>query len=213
MNNVRIARSNTRADWTERREQLTQNPVLWGDTFDSYFQARLDSRYFDPITKINPAPTEDPSGQFDGEGFAIVAILCSLVEFLETCRSGSLFAKGCQSNAYPAVAPNWHYDTGTSARIFNVFLTSHLNFTESQAHDFYVKVRCAVLHNAKTDDPWVIRVAPSGVNNLVGEDGDKTVLYRNVFVEKLRAYVTSYRTELLSNSVLQDAFIRKFNTL
>ena len=72
------------SDWFKLRDRLLQEPnnQLWQEAFDDYFMARLDLRYFNPI-KILQA-----EGTFAGEGFSIMAILCTLIEFLESTRRG-----------------------------------------------------------------------------------------------------------------------------
>lgn len=212
---VSIAPCKTRADWISHKATLSADPANWEVAFDAFFKARLESRYFKPIEKFAPTECDGSTNAFQGEGFAVVAILCSLIEFLETCRTGSLFAKGA-GKTYPALeASGYRYGTGASTDIFTCFLTTNLGLEDKLARDFYAKVRCAILHNAMTEDPWVIRVADTstGGTGFIEQKAGITILYRDLFCAKLHAYVDSYRTELLASDALKQAFIRKFDSL
>ena len=218
MKDVRIAREKTRKDWKIRKGELKTDSLLWSETFEDFFKGRIESRYFGPIDRINICHSDSSDSPLEGEGFAIVAILCSLIEFLETCRTGSIFKvdfktpKGGSVN-YPAVKPPHSYGRGASEAIFTKFLKDHLYFSEDVAKSFYKNVRCAILHNAMTEDPWVIKVSPSGVEANFQIVGDTKVLYRDNLLSGLKKYVSDYKQELLSSDDLQNAFIRKFDTL
>ncbi len=75
-----IAGRKTVADWLAFKDRLhgSDDPAIWNDAFTNFFEARLDSRYFAPIRAI------EKLDQDIGEGFAIVTLHCSLIEFLAT---------------------------------------------------------------------------------------------------------------------------------
>ena len=78
---VYIAGSRTAKDWNAFRAKLTllgADPALWHKAFDDYFYERLSLRYLEPIKVLQD------NGTYQGEGFSIVAIQCTLIEFLES---------------------------------------------------------------------------------------------------------------------------------
>jgi hypothetical protein len=81
---VNIAGSKTIDDWKACRAALVpgNDPARWQEVFDSYFYARLSLHYLEPIRVLQE------NGTFRGEGFSIVAIQCSLIEFLESTVQG-----------------------------------------------------------------------------------------------------------------------------
>jgi len=87
---VRIAGRKTTADWQQSRQALAPgaDANLWQKAFNTYFVERLTSRYLKPIELLQTAHT------FDGEGFSILAIHCSLIEFLESTLQGLSYRRG-----------------------------------------------------------------------------------------------------------------------
>ena len=75
---VRIAGTKTVGDWQQLRRALVPgcDQSLWRTAFRTFFESRISSRYLKPIALLQEART------FGGEGFSILAIHCSLVEFL-----------------------------------------------------------------------------------------------------------------------------------
>src|SRR5437016_1875973 len=80
-----IAGCKTADDWRAMRTRLIHDTDqrVWKTAFEEFFLARLHARYFEPIKVLQD------NGTFRGEGFSIVTIQCSIVEFLETTRQGS----------------------------------------------------------------------------------------------------------------------------
>lgn len=79
-----IAGSKTTDDWRRFSSSLVPggDRAVWQIAFDEYFHARLSLRYLDPIRILQE------NGTFQGEGFSIVAIQCTLIEFLESTIRG-----------------------------------------------------------------------------------------------------------------------------
>src|SRR5580692_5039394 len=84
---VHIAGSLTTDDWRNFRSALVPGgaPAAWSKAFDDYFHARLSLRYLAPIKVLQN------NGTFQGEGFSIAAIQCSIVEFLESTIQGKSY--------------------------------------------------------------------------------------------------------------------------
>ena len=190
------------SDWFKLRDRLLQEPnnQLWQEAFDDYFMARLDLRYFNPI-KILQA-----EGTFAGEGFSIMAILCTLIEFLESTRRGLKYRFVRRKKDLA------QFEYNISSEIFMDFLSKRKPFFESfnkdLAFEFYKNIRCGLLHEAHTKEGWTIW-AKSPDGDIV--DGNKKIVYRNNFKEAFNVYIDDYGKSLMVEKKLQESFIRKFN--
>jgi hypothetical protein len=74
--NVYIAGWKTATDWAALRNTLVVGgeAEAWQRAFHEYFRTRLDLRYLNPIRVLQ----ED--GTFQGEGFSILALQCTLID-------------------------------------------------------------------------------------------------------------------------------------
>jgi hypothetical protein len=191
--------------WRAFEATLTpgQDPDLWQRAFKEYFHARLSHRYLKPIEALQKI------GSKSGEGFSIVAIQCSLIEFLESTLKGISYRHHRKGDP-----PLRQYEYSESGRIFESFLVQRTpfdrEFTPQLAHDFYVSVRCGVLHEARTKNGWTIQ-AKSKTGQVI--DANLHTLYRDDFQASLLAFVEWYEKALPSDPALQEAFVRKFNDL
>src|SRR6266480_348430 len=79
-----IAGSRTPDDWRAARGRLVVggDGSLWREVFEQFYRTRLELRYLKPIRILQE------NGTLRGEGFAIAAIQCSLIEFLESTIQG-----------------------------------------------------------------------------------------------------------------------------
>jgi len=202
--NIQIAGSKTAADWHAFRSSLKvgSDPAQWQQAYDEYFCARLNLRYLDPISVLQQ------HGSFQGEGFSIVAIQCTLVEFLEATLQGKSYRYLRRGDV---LGP---YEYSSSSDIFVNFLCTRrpfdIDFDEPVARDFYVSVRCGLLHEARTKNDWPIW-AKSPTKRVI--DRVNRIVYRDTFQVALEEFITSYGSSLQSDAALQEAFIRKFDSL
>jgi hypothetical protein len=193
------------SDWQAFKGALTVggNPALWEKAYQEYFYARLSYRYLKPLTVLQT------SGPIRGEGFSIVAIQCSLIEFLESTIRGKSYRYSRNGNP-----PLGQYEYSNSGAIFESFLANrppfNAEFTQQHAHDFYVSVRCGVLHEARTKNGWTI-LAKSKTGQII--DANLKIVYRDDFQAALLKFAEWYRTALPSTLALQEAFLRKFDGL
>lgn len=200
--NTLISRCKTVGDW------LTVQPTLhvadadkWREIVNDYFVDRLRSRYLEPIGVLQT------NGILAGEGFSIVAIQCSLIEFLESTAQGKNYRprRGRQLG---------QYEYSESGDVFIDFLSTRqpfsATFDRATAHDFYINVRCGILHEARTKNDWTILANSS--NNFVADVPQK-IVYRNDFQRALSDYIKWYSEEIPTNRSLQDAFVRKYDHL
>lgn len=122
-----IAVRKTRADWQTLRGRLAQAAAGWDEAFTDFYRQRLESRYLRPIRAIQE------HGTFEGEGFAIAAPQCTLIEFLESTEQGINYV---HRNADPAL-----FQYSRSGEVFKSFLTkrqpSAAWFNEAAATSFY----------------------------------------------------------------------------
>lgn len=198
-----IAGTKTIADWYTIRERLLRpDAQAWREAFTEYFEARLRLRYLHPISLLQE------HGTFQGEGFSIVAIQCSLIEFLESTAQGKNYRHKKRDEVLGS------YEYSSSQNVFVAFLRDRAPFSqvfdEASAQEFYFGVRCGLLHEAQTKNGWRI-----WAENHVGAIANvkERIVYRNGFQAALLEYIASYGAELQVDTNLQQAFIRKFDSL
>lgn len=201
--------------WIDVKKHLSENSVLGiEEVYNIYFE-RIENRYFKPIELLK---IRDDST--DGYGFSMVAILCTLIEFLQSTIDGK-FDKQSYKNEftekYPILVSEGliGYYEGKSGDEFVKFL-KELNprFKEipiykchfdSVAKEFYKCVRCPILHDACTRNNWIIR--EKSENNLIFDISDSKVkiLYRNDFYDIIKEKVKKDMKE----QFIEDKEIRK----
>jgi len=198
-----VAGSKTADDWRATKPSLVNGgEKVWKTAFDDYFMERLELRYLAPIKVLQE------HGTYRGEGFSIVAIQCSLIEFLESTVEGTTY-RWLPSGREPG-----QYEYSSSKDIFVAFLTKRHPFSRTfdanAALDFYANVRCGLLHEARTKGGW--KIWADGPNGTVA-DVKERIVFRNNFQQALLEYIASYGTGVQSDKALQEAFIRKFDSL
>jgi hypothetical protein len=195
-----IAGWNKRAAWQAMRARLVLGqPNGWAEAFTDFYKQRLDLRYLNPIRVMQE------HGTFTGEGFAIAAVQCTLIEFLESTEQGINYV-------YGRPGP---FEYCKSGPVFVSFLTERQPFkgvfTKVAAVDFYQSVRCGLLHEAQTKNGWRIW----GGNALQGQyvDVANKIVNRDKFQAALLAYIADYGVRLPNDHALQAALLRKFDSL
>ena len=202
--NTLIAGSKSCGDWRAFRATLVPggNPAQWEAAFEDYFRARIRLRYLEPIRVLQDNDT------MQGEGFLIVAIHCTLIEFLESTMQGKNY------RYVPRGQKPGPSEYSKSRRVFVDFLSKRQPFAkafdEPLAQDFYENVRCGLLHEARTKNRWRIKKKdPTGA--IV--DANQRILFRDNFHDALLRFIEWYKGSLTSNRALQEAFLRKFDSL
>lgn len=191
----------TAADWAVARQALVVGqPSGWDAAYADFFSERLKLRYFEPIQVLQA------NGAQRGEGFSIVAIQCSLIEFLESTAQGTnyRYVRGGQQLG--------QFEYSSSRDIFVSFLTTRspfaTTFNAATAEDFYASVRCGLLHEARTKNGWRIWADGSAV-----ADTHQKIVFRNNFQDALLTYLAEYAQRLPLDASLQEAFVRKLDYL
>ena len=203
-----IAGGKTVNDWNSLRVSLTDfnNTSLWTTTYDDFFIARLEDRYLTPIKLIKN------NGSYKGEGFLIMTIICSLIEFLESTYQGKNYRYRRTGDP-----PLTQYEYCTSGQIFIDFFINHIPFNAQfnlqMADEFYQNIRCGLLHEARTNGNWIIR-GNSSKGCLIEKTSTKTIIYRDDFFNALNQFINvDFKNELLLSIDRKEAFIRKFDKL
>ncbi len=193
-------------DWPTTKAMIDadRSPEAWTSAADAILRGRLNRLYFDPIHRLTRKQGEP--GQ--GEGFAILTIQCSVLEFLAALRKGWSFKHGHKLQG----AGNYY---GNSKLLYTTFLREEAPFatsftTAERANDFYTDIRCGLVHEGQTKNSWRIwRGKPS--DPLI--DFDRKAIHRDVMQRCIEAYLDRYCGELALSADLQQAFIRKFDHL
>lgn len=201
-----IAGKKSVKNWMDMRGRLTGSPdkAAWTEAFTDFFKVRIESRYFKPIRAIENIK------ECVGEGFAIVSLHCSLIEFLAATLKGKMYKY--QRNKE---RPLCQFEYSNSSDMFVDFLEGNEPFKSmfskaGTAREFYTSVRCGLLHEARTKGLWRIQVCESATHPI---DVDGKVVYRNKMQAAFCQFVESYGQQLPMDAPLQEAFIRKFDSL
>jgi hypothetical protein len=205
-NEVYIAGSKSLNDWKKFSEDLKPGGdfAQWQLAYKYYFFERIKTRYLDPIELVQKA------GAMMGEGYGIMSMACSLIEFLESTYTGQIYSYKYD----PQIKAEHQYSK--SKEKFCDFLIQRkpfsVKFRESLelALDFYTNIRCGILHQASATGGWRVR-ANSDDGTVV--DVDAKIVYRDNFVEAIKDYLEIYKGKLMTDHVVQEAFLRKFNSL
>lgn len=203
---IKIAGDYTIGDWLELKVSLEKdidNEQLWGKAFQ-YFDKRIRSRYLQPIKAI------ENNSNIDGEGFSIVAILCSMIEALESFYQGKTYRRATKEHPLDKTTEYFK-----SQPLFEMFLTKREPFKQyfSQnglATEFYENVRCAILHEAATRNGWKVKIDTA---ELIEKQGKSLIINRALFVQAIEIYIESYKKELIQSNELKRAYIRKFESI
>jgi hypothetical protein len=199
-----LAGTRTAADWKRLLPRLmsTNAPDAWKMAYEEFYLARLNLRYFNPIRLLQE------NGTFQGEGFSIVTIQCSLIEFLETTIQGRSYRYLRRNET---LGP---FEYTKSSEIFTSFLTSRepfrLHFDKPGARDFYENVRCGLLHEARTKGGWRIHARSP---EAVMVDFQQKIVFRDDLQVAFGQFLEWYRTQLTTDTEVQTAFIRKYDSL
>lgn len=202
---TQIAGSLKASDWQKFRPTLIPggDPLPWQNAFSDYFEQRLALRYLNPIALLQTHDT------LRGEGFSIVAIQCTLIEFLASASKGTTYRYVRRNDP-----PLGRYEYSDSRKLFTEFLATNepfrRHFDMPTAQEFYVNVRCGLLHEAQTKNGWTIW-ARSWDSRPVRAATKR--VYRDNLQSELIGFLKQYGKRLQVERSLQEAFIRKFDGL
>jgi len=159
------------------------------ETSISIFQDRINNRYFYPINMII-----ERDGKSIGEGFAILTLQCSIIEFLATLEDGMIYRYEADKNKgyYYSKSAKWYNKFLNSADIFEGYFFGAGSFLK--ANDFYKDVRCALIHEARTRKDWTINIYKKNKaldkKNSILFEGNK--IYRTALNNALKQYFDEF---------------------
>ncbi|KDC49526.1 hypothetical protein [Pseudoalteromonas sp. S3431] len=192
-------------DWQAIRADALNNhdELFWRKVYSDFFWGRINSRYLTPIESISN------NGSYLGEGFSIVAIQCSLIEFLESTFKGEIYRLVNKPTELKK------YEYSGSKKCFLSFLENRAPFNaifdNKKANEFYSSIRCGILHEATTKNGWRIWGKSDSGKEIICFESKK--IYRDDLQYALKDYMKSYADQLVADVELQKAFIRKFDAL
>jgi hypothetical protein len=180
----------------------------WDLVFD-FFEERIKTRYINPINIILNMELKT------GEGFAVVNLQCSLIETIECFINGWIYQKVEKKHV-------WY--NNTSNEIINNNKDIYISFFSERepfksfipkidGANFYIDVRCALLHEAQTKNGW--RILASGTSYPIEQKN----IYRNDFQKAILRVIKDYKKAVvycekfgrIDGVDLRKNFIKKFN--
>jgi hypothetical protein len=206
-----------KATWTVIRSKLKDSydyNLIWEKVI-KLFKQRIDDFYFNPIASILKPNSKK------GEGFAIVTLQCALIETFAAFKLGKVY-----NNRKKNTDPNYEYSS--SSIFFISFLLSedifegHFFTIDSKgnkldnqpynAKEFYERVRCALMHEARTKEDWRITANPKVATNnkFIGKDGNDKVIHRTILNDKLKDYFNNTYLQLLREQTSNGNTMRRF---
>lgn len=176
----------TREDFLELGLSLESFDWVWQRALD-IFEDRFQRRYFDPIGIL--------MGDVNRNGFAIMALLCLLIETLYQFRDGLTAAQ-----------------PGKNRESYVNFLRLNLPdvFDRAQkAECFYGDIRCGILHSAQTKNGSQLTFGKNYTVELF--EGKKIRVDVRNLADRIWDYYMEYKGRLLNPEevYLRENFIKK----
>ena len=213
----RISTTYSKAKWLLIREQLKNKEKpdeYWKDAI-KLIHERITDRYLNPLQILI-----EHDKSYEGAGFSIATIECSLLEFIASLTEGKIFLKD-----KPKGAKDYYYDD--SAKLYNRFLrnsnifkpyfSSIVGQPKYRPDDFYKNVRCALIHEAQTKENWEIRIFGKVKSNdfknkiiIETDKKGKKVLYRTALYFTLKDFFDTYCHEKLNENNTRARTLRKY---
>lgn len=212
--NIKIASQITIKDWEELKMKLDpENNNLWDMAYKLFFD-RIRERYLNPINAILNLK------QNTGEGFSAVNLQCSLIETIESFYNGWIsdkskyYHRNLEDLAKYPNAEGKKEDVSGKFIFKKFFLKRTDQLHQIDGDDFYLHVRCALLHEVQTKNNWVIRC--NNEKPFYYEEEGMKVINRNKFQKELERVIEKYKEELLTGEdkiELRKNFICKFENI
>ena len=213
----------TKHDWLVIRAKILSGSDDKNNWFilTQLLNQRIDTRYFKPIERILKMKLTS------GEGFAVMTLICSLIEFLQSTYEGK---------TYELNGKETKHIYNSSSKMFKNFLEQQLPFNKffdkpvpnptgkikTYADDFYINVRCGLLHEAATNNGWVIKTSKineTSKNYIELTNPNNKIIYRDKFFEVIKIYFNTFQKKIIDNTkdnnnqFIRDNVCRKIDSL
>lgn len=214
--------------WISIKNELKEDSSI--DLFQKVYliyKERIDNRYFKPIELLR-----DHKDSSDGFGFSMVAILCTLIEFLQSTIDGR-FDEKSYGNEFrfkysilhsEGKIPYYGMVNENEDNEFVKFLKDldssfeknppYSNHYNSIAREFYSCIRCSLLHDACTRNNWIIR--EKSVDNSIFDNSnkDEKILYRNDFYTLIKNKVdVDMKEQFTADSEFRKKLLKKMDII
>ncbi|WP_322807273.1 hypothetical protein [Thermanaerothrix sp.] len=165
------------------------------ETAIQIFEDRIKGRFIDAIEILK---NEDDNSKTRRFGFAIMSLICLLIETLAQFYEGESSSQGISKGVY------------TNFLSFKSLVLKNLFEDHNDAVRFYETVRCGLLHHAETDDTSLIRYKNPNKPDLPFERY-KTglIVYWSPFYDLLKQELEAYTSKLKDPQNSDDLSLRK----
>jgi len=204
MEEIKIAGNKTIKDWKELENKLKPNyDKHWEEAF-TFFEKRICTRYLIAINAIINLK------KYNGEGFAIVNLQCSLIETIESFISGII-------HNHPHFLIKNKKTFKNNSKIYILFFNRFSEeFNKLNGKDYYSNVRNSLLHETQTKKNWFILAKSNLPYNY---ENKKHIIYRNNFQDEILNILKEYKKSIITGDKfyridsceLRENFILKFN--
>lgn len=212
--------------WMQKREIVKNSYDFnenWIEIIDR-FKKRIEDFYFNPIEIV-----KEPK-KLNGEGFTILTIQCALIEMFSAFKYGKIHKYNKRGTL-----PNYEYKKADECFIpflqsESIFMNHFYKIENNQkivdqpfsAVEFYNKVRCGLMHEARTKGDWIINAKKVYAENetiFISKDTEKNRISidRTILNKQLKKYFSDYLNNLSENTIegnrLRRLFARKLDHL
>lgn len=205
--------------WKSIRAELNRNyemSEIWIKAID-LFTKRIELQYLKPIESLIN------KDERKGEGFVIVTIQCALIETFASFKEGLIYNHNKLNTGGPI------YEYNESRELFvrflnnedvfkNIFFTvdnlqnKQLN-TPFSGIQFYSKVRCGLMHEARTKGNGHINATKNDSpkdRQFIKQKHKGNIIYRTLFHYSLKEYFNQYINDLNNEDLVYNDLRRNF---
>jgi len=173
--------------------RLTANSSTddWNEAIAIY-EDRMKGRYLDPIVEL--------SHDVNKNGFAIMAIICLLIECFYQFENGRNSTEGMNREKY-------------SQFLMSIFIRFGLQLNINDAEEFYKSIRCGILHQAQTKNHS--RLSSDNDSRIIYHNGKTLVVSVPKMIDLLHDYINNYTSRLRNQgeNVLRENFVKKMEVI
>lgn len=205
-------------DWLNLRDQILSNRhdrfnrnSLWSNA-TTLFLNSLSNKYMTPLRRAGNR------GNQSGEGYLIISSLVIVIEVLAGFRRGMIYKNPVENrdleyNNSKGLLVQFLKNNEIFSRVFDNLNSFADPNTEDVYEDFYLNVRCNLLHGGRLNSNWTISSRNSNVVDdveFIKYENEKMVIYRNIFVKIVDQYISEYIGLLNDNDRIYNSLRRKF---